>query len=160
MMDQTLIDAFSEQVTMERQNQAGYHSLSIALEKAGWRGMAKWMRKGANDEGYHAQKFLRFLKTRSVFPVLDVLEIPPTANGPVPSFSVALSLEKSTTEAIDTLYFLAQEREDPAAIEFLHWFVKEQRKSEDEIMDILNDLNHDRTAWTIIDRELHKGGLK
>ena len=159
-MDQTLIDAFSEQVTMERQNQAGYNSLSVALEKSGWRGMAEWMRRSAGDEGVHAQKFLEFLKTRGVFPALDALEAPPSAAGPVPSFGVALTLEKSTTDAIDTLYFLAGEREDPAACVFLHWFIEEQRKSEDEIMDILNDLNHDRTAWTIIDRELHEGGLK
>ena len=159
-MDQTLIDAFSEQVTMERQNQVGYNSLAVAMERAGWRGMAKWMRRSAKDEGTHAHKFITFLKTRSVFPKLDALEAPPTAEGVVASFSVALSLEKSTTEAIDTLYFLADEREDPAACEFLHWFIREQRKSEDEINDILNDLNHDRTAWTKIDRELHKGGLK
>ena len=160
MMDQTLIDAFSEQVTMERQNQAGYHSLAVAMEKSGWRGMAEWMRRSAGDEGVHAQMFLEFLKTRSVFPTLDVLAAPPNAEGPVASFSTALTLEKNTTDAIDTLYWLSNEREDPMAIEFLHWFVKEQRKSEDEIMDILNDLNHDRTAWTIIDRELHEGGLK
>jgi ferritin len=163
-MDQTLIDAFTEQVTMERQNEAAYHNLAIVLDQAGWRGMSHWMRKGANDEGYHAQKFLRFLKSRNVFVPLDALASPITANGDPPAiFQVALKLEQDTTEAINTLYFLAEEQEDPAAIEFLHWFIDEQRKSEAELTDILNDMDHSQghnTVWTIIDRELHKGGLK
>lgn len=138
-MDKNLLTEFVHQLTLERQNAAIYDALSAGLDVVNWPGSSAFMHKSADEEREHAQKFCDFIVDRNESPVFEPLEAAtfPAGNNLSDFFRAALVREQMTTESINALYFQAEEAEDPAACQFLHWFIAEQIKSERELTDIL-----------------------
>lgn len=156
-MNSTLMQALNNQLTMERQNAAIYDALSAALDVVFWDGSSKWMKKSADEEREHADKFAAYIVDRMGEPVYSSLDgcNCPTGDNLVDFFSAALAREQMTTEAIKTLYFMSEDAEDPQTCQFLHWFLEEQTKSEREISDYLILLKKlDKTGMYLFDKEL------
>lgn len=156
MIDQTLAGALQQQFNQERLNCAFYQAAADALETAYWPGFARFFRAQAEDEQAHARKFAQYLTAQGITPVYGALPAPPAPAGdPQAACQQALIVEHQTTEAIDRLYFLAQEQESPATAEFLLWFVKEQVEEELAFTDQLQALTRAdcSAALLILDRE-------
>ena len=138
-MNVNLLQAMNDQLTFERQNAAIYDALAAQLDVVNWQGSAAWMKKAANEEREHADKFAAHIVDRFGVPVYSALDgcNAPTGDNLIPYFDAAFMREMATTEAIKTLYFMAEEGEDPQMCVFLHPFIEEQTKSEREISDLL-----------------------
>jgi len=159
-MNSTLMQALNDQLTMERQNAAIYDALSAALDVVFWSGSSKWMKSSANEEREHADKFAGYIVDRMGVPVFSSLDgcNCPTGDNLVDYFSAALGREWLTTEAIKTLYYMAEEAEESQTCQFLLSFLEEQTKSEREISDYLIMLKRlDKTGMMIFDKQLEKG---
>jgi ferritin len=161
LLPEALQTAITTQITVERTNSSVYAQLDIVFRKMAWFGMAKWAKESSHDETTHSEKFIDYLDDRNIFPDLD--EIPTPDVGAIDSllavFTAALELEKATTKRINDLYLLAEEQKDKATCVFLNWFVDEQLKSEKEILDIINQIQHgptDAAYLATIDEELGK----
>jgi ferritin len=155
-MNPNLLTALKDQLTLERQNAAAYDALAASLDVAHWPGSAAWMRKAAQEEREHAQKFTDYIVDRNEIPVFAALEEAITVNGDPPEhFRMALDREQTTTESIKALYYLAEADEDPQTCAFLQWFLLEQTASERAISDILKTIGRlDATGWQVWDVEL------
>jgi ferritin len=163
-MDNTLIQALQEQLTRERQNEANYRAKSAQAEAVNYSGVAAWMKRAADDERLHSSLVEGYLIDRNLVPVFNLLQIIDTLPGDdlIGLFQDALELEQSTTAAIETLYFLAEQTEDPRTCSFITvphddfpGFLEEQTQSEREITDILMSLRRlDKTGWELLDKQL------
>ena len=163
-MDITLMQSLQDQLTTERQNAAIYDALSGYADNVNYSGTAKWMQAAADDERKHAALVAEHLIDRGFSPVFSQLSPVDILPGDdlLALFEAALALEFSTTERIITLFYVAQQCEDPQTLAWLQdadgdgfAFLIEQTKSEREIRDILMSLRRvDKTGWEIIDRSL------
>lgn len=156
-MKSILLQALNDQLTLERQNAAIYDALSAALDVVNWAGSAAWMKKAADEEREHADKFAAYIVDRFGIPIYAALEAcaAPTSDALYLYFDAALRREKATTEAIKTLHYMAEENEDPQTCTFLIPFIEEQTKSEREISDILLLLSRlDKTGFLVFDNSI------
>lgn len=156
-MNQTLLDALNQQLTLERQNAAIYDALSAMLDAVNWAGSSKWMKHAADEEREHADKVTSYIVDRNSLPVFMPLEgcNTPASDNLTEYFQAALLREQATTEALKTLYYLAESEEDPQLCVFLHPLLDEQTRSEREITDILIMLRRlDKNGWIVFDKGL------
>jgi ferritin len=156
MLSPEILTALQNQLTLERTNAAYYDALSASLEAVNWPGSAAFMKRSANDERTHAQKFSDYIVDRNETPEYSAVEQCPKLEDDdlVLYFQAALQREKLTTEAINGLYELADMRQDPQTCIFLHWFIAEQTASERELTDCLIELRRaDNSGRIILDRE-------
>ncbi len=131
-MDTQLLKKFNEQMNHELYAAYLYLSISAYFESLSFRGLAKWMRHHAEEELKHAMKIYDHLIDRDLkveFPSIAGVEN--NWKTPYEAVNAAFLHEKKVTKLINDLYHLAKEVKDPAAEQFLHWFIEEQVEEED-----------------------------
>lgn len=156
-MNQTLLNAFIEQMNKERQNAAAYDALSAQADVVAWLGTSAWMKKAANEEREHFQAFCDFIVDVNGVPKFsELLPCGAPQSDNLPEFyAEALRLEKENTEAIKALHYLAEETEEPQACVFLIPYIAEQTRSERELTDTVTILQRmDKTGWYVFDKEI------
>lgn len=142
MLDPVVLDTLQQQITRERYNEAVYLALANRFDVTNLEGFAKWARDAAHEEAGHAQKFTDYIIDRNASPVTA-----PVNGYTVPLcdmltagallFQAALDLEIANTEAIKTLYALADEAGDPQTCVWLIWALEEQTSAERELTTLL-----------------------
>jgi ferritin len=121
----------NRQLVKEFDAEMVYLGMSIYFEKELYKGFAAWFRKQAGEERIHAMKIVDYLLDRSGNPQVPAIEAPKVAFGAVPEpFKAAYSHERANTAGIYECLAVAQKVNDPATVEFLQWFVKEQVEEE------------------------------
>jgi ferritin len=142
MLDPVVNDAIQNQITRERTNEAAYLAIANRFDVLNLEGFASWARKAAREEGEHAQRFTDYLIDRNGAPLTAPLvgvNAPPadmlTAGAVL--FGMALTVEVANTDAIKTLYALADEADDPQTCIFLIWAIEEQTHAERELTTLI-----------------------
>lgn len=141
-LDPVVLDALNRQITNERQNSAIYSAIGNRFDVLNLTGMAKFARDNSAEELTHAARITDYVVDRYGFPVVDALAPvnPPDADMLTAArvlFAQALMREQITTEAIKTIYDLAEDADDPQTCQFLMWFLEEQTKSEREFSELV-----------------------
>src|ERR1035437_6392048 len=98
MLSDAMLQALQSQLTLERQNAAIYDALSASLDNVNWSGSATFMKKSADEERTHAQKFTDYLVDRNCVPIYAALGPCPVLEDDdlVIYFQAALDREKLT----------------------------------------------------------------
>lgn len=108
-----------------------YHGMYIYFEMELFKGFAAWFKKHVDEEISHAERIIRHMLDRGVAPVIPAVKAPKTSYGsPLDAMKGALSHERSNTAGIYECLKVATKFEDPATLEMLQWFVKEQVEEE------------------------------
>lgn len=141
-LDPVIQDALNRQYTTERQNSAIYAAIGNRFDVLNLTGLAAFARKNSAEEQTHADKIRDYIIDRYGFPIIDALTPidPPQADMLTAArvlFALALMREQTTTEAIKTLYDMAEDADDPQTCQFLLWFLEEQTKSEREFSELV-----------------------
>lgn len=141
-LDPVIQDALNRQYTTERQNSAIYAAIGNRFDFLNLTGFAKFARDNSAEEQTHADKIRDYVIDRYGFPAIDALTPvdPPQADMLTAArvlFAQALMREQMTTEAIKTLYDMAEDADDPQTCQFLLWFLEEQTKSEREFSELV-----------------------
>lgn len=161
-INDTMNDAFNDQITMELQAAHNYLAMGAWFESAGFAGMAAWMHAQSSEETEHAMKFFQFVLDRDGKVVLGALDAPASDFPDVVSvFETSLAQEREVSAAINSLYALALEEKDFASLPLLAWFVTEQIEEEATVSQVLDDLrlaDGDAQAMLFLDRELGTRG--
>ena len=143
-----------QEVTLERTNRDFYRLGSFILDNEGWGGFAKFFKKSSDEEQEHADKFSNLLVDRNINPVYDTIRnIMALEGNPLVWCKAAYEAEQKTTAAIQEIYKQAMDEGEYLVLEFLHWFLEEQRKSEREVWDIIQMLEA-TDEWRLIDEKL------
>lgn len=155
-----LIEALQNQLTLERYANAAYSAFSAKCAADSFDGFAVWHAREASHELEHAAKVREFMIDRNVTPIyapLDGAEIP---GNYLTTFTAAQALEAKVTEALNALYFIADEAEDPQVCRLASDMLIEQRASERELFDIVTRLNFtagDPSGVLMLDHEMGEG---
>ena len=152
---------FNAQITLEFEASLVYRQLAIEMDLADLPGMATWLRRQADEEIVHANKFIDHLDARGNHPKIgDVSagEVAPSQD-PKQTFKTALHHEQRVSESIRELYRACSEAGDIDSNQLLNWFMSEHIEEEatvDEIVGRLEMTGDDGPGLLRLDAELGK----
>lgn len=141
-MDAQLQAEFQRQFNQERQNRDVYQDIEHGFIMLGLSGFAAWAHEQAHEERHHAKRIGVYLAdTRNIMPEIQATPAQSFLfSKPLEAFRHAAELEAKNTELIADLYATAENLEDDGACLFLHWFIREQEKSEAEFKNWISQL--------------------
>ncbi len=157
-MNQTVLDAFNEQINEELYSAYLYLAMSSYFHSFNLPGAAHWMFVQYKEELQHAEKFIHFILERG--PAYKLKEIKEPTNhwpSPLDAFKAALTHEKHITQCINNLVELTLREKDFSSMQFLQWFVDEQVEEEanaSKIIDDIERIGNDSKGLYFIDKEL------
>ena len=159
-IDNDLLLNIKKHLTMERNANVQYFSMSLWFQERDLNGFSNWFRNESKDEMEHAMKFSDYLIARGQS--VDLEEIPP----PIQEWdsieeiiSFAFNMESELTTSIHQLYSLSERSSDVRTSVFLDPIVESQIKSENDFAGILNKVkfsSNQPTAILFIDKDLNE----
>lgn len=158
MLSQAMQNAVNDQINNELYSSYSYLSMSAYLEHEQFRGCAKWMRVQSEEEYGHAMRLYNFLIDRQCRVVLKPIAEPQVEfESIVQVFEKALEQEQTVTSQINSLWELAFNEKQFAALVELEWFIQEQVEEEKTAREIVHKfqlVRNDPAALLDLDREL------
>lgn len=140
MITQKMQDAINAQITREIWSANLYLSMAFYLDKEGFSGFAKWMKKQSQEEMDHAYTMADYVIKRGGTASFGQIDAVPTEwTTPLSVFENVYEHECKVSRWIDELVDIAAGERDKASQDFLWTFVREQVEEE-------------ATASSIVDR--------
>jgi ferritin len=152
----------NQQVKKEAYSSSVYLSMASWCNRNGYDFSADYFFKQAEEERMHQLKFFKYILDmggNSVSP--EVTGIKQEYNSFREVFEEALDQEISVTNSIKNIYARCMKEQDFVTMEFLNWFLKEQREEEYkarralELFDVIGEEGTGR--WQI---DKHVGEIK
>ncbi len=157
-MNDDLLAAFNDQITLEFTASQVYRQLAIEMETRDLPGMASWLRAQADEEIVHANKFIDHVTDRGGHPQIGAIPAPQLEiTKAADVFEAALEYERNNSAAIRELYRHADKVDDLDSRPLLNWFIDEQVEEEatvGEILGWLKLIGDDGTGLLKLDTEL------
>ena len=126
-----VLDVLNRQIEKEFDASVVYLGMYAYFEKELFKGFAAWFKKQTSEERTHAQKFIEYILDRGEVPTVPATKSPRNSFGSVlEAMKAALAHEQANTAGIYECLKVAQQAGDPATVEMLQWFVKEQVEEE------------------------------
>ena len=101
MLTKAMEKALNEQINEELFSFYIYLAMAASLDDQYFKGMARWMRKQAEEEMSHAMKIFDYIQDRGGTVVLQAIKQPPKQwESPLVAFDQALEHEKHISKCI------------------------------------------------------------
>tara|TARA_Y100000589_G_scaffold246185_1_gene233928 strand:+ start:229 stop:783 length:555 start_codon:yes stop_codon:yes gene_type:complete len=159
-LDISLLENLYEHLTMERNANVQYFSMSLWFKERELRGFSSFFLKESKEEMHHAQKFTDYLIARGY--KINLKELP----SPVQEWdsiqeivNFAFKMESDLTTSIEQLYSFSERASDIRTSVFLDPIVEAQIKSEDTFAYLSGKVKFSEnqpSAILIIDKELNE----
>jgi ferritin len=152
----------NQQVKKEAHSSSVYLSMASWCNRNGYDFSSDYFFKQADEERHHQLKFYKYILDmggNSVSP--EITGIKQEYNSFREVFEEALDQEISVTQSIKNIYARCMKEQDFVTMEFLNWFLKEQREEEYkarralELFDVIGEEGTGR--WQI---DKHVGDIK
>lgn len=161
MLTSEVAKALLKQVDEEFKSERHYIAMEYYFKSLDLNGYAKLFHEYALEERKHAYKILDFLDDWNYPTNISSLgEVTTSFENPKHVFEVAYKHEQYITKCLKDILTIARENKDNVAIQFLDWFMEEQREEEDKMLERLNRLrlaDNNMAAILFLD---HEDGLK
>ncbi len=158
MLTKKTMKALNGQINAEIYSAYLYYSMSAYFESVSLPGFAHWMNMQAQEEMFHATKFVGYVNERGGRVILDAIDKPPFEWGStLKVVEEVLKHEQKVTGLINGLVDLANKEHDHASGIFLQWFVLEQVEEEASVGAVLGKLkliNNDSSGMFTLDQEM------
>ena len=162
-MDNSLVEALYEHITIERNASSQYFALSLWFAERELRGFSKFFEKESIEEQKHASKFAKYLIARGQTVLLENLPSPQQDHKSILDIvTQTFQLEADVTTSLQQLYSIAERSSDTRTTVFLDPIIENQISSEDDSAYLLGKVkfsNEQPSALLIIDSELYEGNL-
>lgn len=138
-MNQELEKKFQEQITLEFEASMVYRQLAIEADEQDLPGMSAWLRRQADEEIVHANKFIDHVSSRDNHARIGGIPAPevPAGLAPAEIFEAALAHEQRVSESIRELYRASEQAGDLDSRPLLNWFINEQIEEEATVSEIV-----------------------
>ncbi len=121
----------NQQIRKEAQSSAIYLAMASWCDRNGFDGSSVYFFKQAEEERQHQLKFFKYVLDMGATAISpDVSGIKIEYNSFREVFEDALDQEISVTHSIKNIAALCHKEQDYVTMEFLNWFLKEQREEE------------------------------
>ena len=158
--DNSLLCNFFEHLTMERNANVQYFSMSLWFKERELRGFSSFFLKESNEEMFHVQKFTDYLIARGYKVNLKDLPSPVQEWDSIQDLiNFAFKMESDLTTSLEQLYSLSERASDLRSSVFLDPIVEDQIKSEDTFAYLSGKVKfaeNQPSALLIIDKELNE----
>lgn len=140
-ISKSMQDKLNVQIKEELESAYIYMSMAAYFDAESLGGMAKWMKKQAQEEQEHAMKLYSYIYERGgEVEFKDLKATPASWKSPLDVFKAAYEHEMFITGCIDKLIDEAKKDNDKATAGFLIWFIREQVEEEANALDIVEKL--------------------
>lgn len=150
----------NQQVKKEAHSHSIYLSMASWCNRNGYDYSSEYFFKQAEEEKQHQLKFFKYILDmggNAVTP--DVTDIKQEFNSFREVFEEALDQEISVTQSINNLYGRCLKVQDFVTMEFLNWFLKEQREEEYKArraLELFEVIGEEGTGRWEIDKHFNK----
>ena len=121
-------------------------------------GFVNWFDVQVQEEHAHAIGMFNYLNERGGKIELMSIDKPEfSGKTPLEIFEEVLKHEQYVTSRINTVYDVAEEVRDRAAMKFLDWYIDEQVEEEasvDGVLSTLRLIGEDKNALLLLDKDL------
>ena len=158
--DSSLLDNFFEHLTMERNANVQYFSMSLWFKERELRGFSSFFLNESNEEMSHVQKFSDYLIARGYKVNLKNLPSPVQEWDSIQDLiNFAFKMESDLTTSLEQLYSISERASDIRSSVFLDPIVEAQINSEDTFAYLSGKVKFSEnqpSAILIIDKELNE----
>ena len=158
--DSSLLDNFFEHLTMERNANVQYFSMSLWFKERELRGFSSFFLNESMEEMSHVQKFTDYLIARGYKINLNELPSPVQEWDSIQDLiDFAFKMESDLTTSLEQLYSISERASDIRSSVFLDPIVEAQINSEDAFAYLSGKVKFSEnqpSAILIIDKELNE----
>lgn len=136
----------NRQIELEFDASTVYYGMHIYFEQELFKGFSAWFKHQVAEEMSHAAKLIDYILDRGGSPAIPGTKAPKMKyDSTLAAMKSAMSHEHANTAGIHACLKVAAKVDDPATLEMLHWFVKEQVEEEqwtDEYVQMVEKLQN------------------
>lgn len=160
MLNEKIYKALSSQVQMEWQSSAAYLAMATWCDKEGMNGCADFFYAQSDEERVHMLKILHYISEMDEHAIVPAVTQPQSDFDSIQVlFKQVYEMERGVTNSIHGLLSLCQQEGDHATMNFLQWYVTEQREEEAmmrNILDRIRLIGEGGQSLYYIDKEVEK----
>lgn len=139
MISKKMETALNEQIGMEAYASFLYMSMASWSEQEGLEGCAGFLYRQSDEERMHMLKIFHYVNEVDGHAHVPAIAQAPLEFDSVPAmFKLVYEHEQRVTRAINNLVALSYEEKDHTTLNFLQWYVNEQREEEALMRTILD----------------------
>ena len=158
MINEKLQNEFNVQINKELYSEYLYLAMKTYFMEQNLMGFVNWFDVQVQEEHAHAIGMFNYLNERGGKIELLPIEKPEfSGKTPLEIFEEVLKHEQYVTSRINTVYDVAEEVRDRAAMKFLDWYIDEQVEEEasvDGVLSTLRLIGDDKNALLLLDKDL------
>lgn len=141
MISEKMQTALNKQIEMEGYASFLYLAMASWCDQAGLDGCAQFMHRQSAEEREHMLRIFDYLSEVDVFAKTPGIQQPPHSFESVQKmFEQVYEHEQKVTQSIHELLQLGYEENDHTTLNFLQWYVDEQREEEALMRSILDKI--------------------
>ncbi|TXB63239.1 ferritin [Phaeodactylibacter luteus] len=141
MISEKMETALNKQIALEGYASYLYLSMASWCDKEGLEGCAKFMHRQSEEERMHMLKIFYYLSEVDGHALTPAIAQPPHEFDSVKAlFEEVYAHEQKVTASIHGLLKIGYEENDHTTLNFLQWYVEEQREEEALMRSILDKL--------------------
>ena len=158
MINEKLQNEFNVQINKELYSEYLYLAMKTYFMEQNLMGFVNWFDVQVQEEHAHAMGMFDYLNERGGQIELMSIDKPEfSGKTPLEIFEEVLKHEQYVTSRINTVYDVAEEVRDRAAMKFLDWYIDEQVEEEasvDGVLSTLRLIGDDKNALLLLDKDL------
>lgn len=158
MINERLQNEFNVQINKELYSKYLYLAMKTYFMEQNLMGFVNWFDVQVQEENAHAMGMFNYLNERGGKIELMPIDKPEfSGKTPLEIFEEVLKHEQYVTSRINTVYDVAEEVRDRAAMKFLGWYIDEQVEEEasvDGVLSTLRLIGEDKNALLLLDKDL------
>ena len=141
MISKVMEEALNKQIVLEGYASFLYLSMASWCDREGLDGCAKFMHRQSNEERNHMLRIFHYISDVDGHAIAPAIKEPPRDFESVQSmFESVYQHEQKVTQSIHDLVALSYEHKDHTTLNFLQWYIEEQREEEALMRSILDKI--------------------
>jgi len=160
MISKKMEAALNHQIAQEGFASQYYLAMASWCDREGMEGAAEFLHFQSLEEREHMLKLFHYLSEVDGFAVTPAIAQPPTEFESVQEvFKLVYEHERKVTQSINDLVAICYKENDYNTLNFLQWYVEEQREEENQarsILDKIKLIGEGGQSLYYIDKEMKK----
>lgn len=141
MISEKMAKALNDQIALEGKASFLYLSMSSWCDQAGLEGCANFMRRQSEEEHEHMIRIFDYLSEVNQHALAPAIpQVPHSFESVQSLMKEVFAHEQKVTASINNLIHLANEENDYTTLNFLQWYVVEQREEEALMRTVLDKI--------------------
>jgi len=160
MLSKKLEKLLNEQIEVESNSSYTYLAMASWCEVNGMEGAASFFYKQSDEERIHMLKLFRYINEKGGIAITPVNQKPKMEyKDIIEVMKTFYEHEKSISQAVNKLVYMANEEKDYTTLNFLQWYVSEQHEEETlarTLLDKIRLIGLEANGLFLIDNEIGK----